>query len=74
MKANCWEDDANASQRPSNWKSSKSNEQAMAATCTEFMCMAANDMRFPDSLKLFEDPNLCLLVVSFTFRSQLVKL
>ena len=32
----------------------------MTATGTEFMCMAANEMRFPDSLKLLEDPNIMI--------------
>jgi hypothetical protein len=61
VKANCWEDEANASKRPSNWRSNKSNEQAMATTNnTEFMCMTVNQMRFPDTLKLLEDPNIMI--------------
>jgi len=61
-KADCWEDEANASKRPSNWTSSKTNEQAMATatSSTEFMCMTVNQMRFPDTLRLLEDPNIMI--------------
>ena len=60
--ANCWEDEANACKMPSNWKSSKTSEQAMAVTnSVEFMCMTTNTMRFPDSLKLLEDPNVMIV-------------